>query len=231
MKSSALTFWIVLAVVAAGAYGAYLVWPKNSPRKPSTAPSLASKSGDATATADLTERSGRPFSFDETKGRVWIGSFFFANCPGACWQLNQALKGLQDEITDDELRVISITCDPENDTPEALTKYAQRFPADPARWLFLTGKMDYIKKLGREKFVQVVEPAMHTNRAIVFDRSGKIQGSFDLVDATEVTKLKTKVKALLAEEAPAEEATAEPDSSTTSAEEAAVGRGLAESAM
>ena len=36
---------------------------------------------------------------------------------------------------------VSLTCDPENDTPESLRRYADRFEADPARWKFLTGEM------------------------------------------------------------------------------------------
>ncbi len=45
------------------------------------------------------------------------------------------------------VRLVSISVDPERDTPEVLSRYAERYKADPDRWLFLTGKKGDIRRL------------------------------------------------------------------------------------
>ncbi len=56
--------------------------------------------------------------------------------------------------------MISISCDPRNDSPEVLSRYADRFPADPNRWLFLTGDLNYIKRIGHDIFLQYVQEGL-----------------------------------------------------------------------
>ena len=206
MKHSALIFWIGLALVGSAAYGSWVAWRNLRVEEPHS-------SGPATQTVhhapagppikdfQLVERSGRKFDSKELKGHVWIGSFFFTACPGPCWQMNQALKGVHDEFKDTDLRLVSITCDPKNDNPEALRNYADRFQADPYRWLFLTGDLDYIKKIGRDIFYQDVQEGTHRLSVLVMDRNGKIRGSFDLLDAAKVAEMKTLLKELLDEKA------------------------------
>jgi protein SCO1/2 len=137
---------------------------------------------------------------------VWISSFFYASCPGPCWQLNQALNGVQDEFKNTDLKLVSITCDPKTDSPEVLRRYADRFKADSQRWIFLTGDLAYIKRIGRDIFFQDVKEGQHRNSALVIDRNGKISNSFDLLDSAEVTKMKVLLKKLLEEKPSAENA-------------------------
>jgi protein SCO1 len=217
--SKALVFWLVLAVVCSATYGSWVAWRRihaddvrpahhssvqaNYPPAPPAGPPLKEFS--------LIERSGRNFDSKELKGHVWIGSFFFASCPGPCWQQNQALKGVLDEFKDSDLQMISITCDPRNDSPEVLSRYADRFPADPNRWLFLTGNLDYIKRIGHDIFLQYVQEGSHLNHALVIDRNGKIRGSFDVLDPAKTAELKTLVRQLLDEKAaPETEPASEP---------------------
>jgi protein SCO1 len=117
--------------------------------------------------------------------------------------LNQTLKGVHEEFKDSDLQLVSITCDPKNDNPEALKKYADRLQAHPSKWLFLTGDLDYIKCIGHDIFKQQVEEGGHRNSALVIGRDGKIAGSFDLLDPAKTAEMKTLLKKLLAEE-PAE---------------------------
>jgi protein SCO1/2 len=213
MKSKALVFWVALAVVGSAAYGSWVAWRSingDEPRHAATSSWLmnyppAPPPGPAIKDFKLIERSGREFDSQELKGHVWIGSFFFASCPGPCWQQNQALKGVLDEFKDSDLRLVSITCDPRNDSPEVLRHYADRFPADPYRWVFLTGDLEYIKRIGRDIFLQYVQEGSHLNHALVIDRNGKIRGSFDTLDPAKIAELKTLVRQLLAEKPEAEE--------------------------
>lgn len=212
MKSGALAFWIGLAVVGSVAYGSWVVLKNKDDKPHADAPkqfAVASKQdpgsekGPTIQEFQLTERSKLPFHSKEVAGQVWIASFFFSNCPTECWRLNQVLKTVQDDITDPGFRIVSISCDPEQDTPEVLQAYANRLGADRGRWLFLTGDLKYIQRIGKEVFFQEVAPGFHMNRAMLVDRQGKICGSFDLLDPEKVTEMKAEIRKLLAEQ-PAE---------------------------
>ena len=92
----------------------------------------------------LTERSGKQVGTEDLAGQPFIAGFFFSTCPGVCPRQNAKVKELQDEFTGQAVRFLSISCDPEVDTPEVLVDYANAFDADPEQWLFLTGEMKYI---------------------------------------------------------------------------------------
>jgi protein SCO1 len=214
MKSKALVFWLALIVVGSAAYGSWVAWRNIHGEEPRHASHStwqmnyppAPPAGPPIKDFTLIERSGRQFDSKELKGHVWIGSFFFASCPGPCWQQNQALKGVLDEFKDSDLRLVSITCDPRNDSPEVLSRYADRFPADPNRWLFLTGDLEYIKRIGKDIFLQYVQEGSHLNHALVIDRDGKIRGSFDVLDPAKTGEMKNLVRQVLHEK-PSPEAT------------------------
>ncbi|HZZ29655.1 MAG TPA: SCO family protein [Pirellulales bacterium] len=227
MKSKALVFWLMLAVVSSAAYGSWLAWrtfhgeePRhaNTPAWQANYPP-APPAGPPIKDFKLVERSGRQFDSSELKGHVWVSSFFFASCPGPCWQQNQALKAVSEEFKNTDLRLVSITCDPKNDSPEVLSRYADRLSADPFRWVFLTGDLEYIKRIGHDVFLQYVQEGSHLNRALVIDRQGQIRNSFDLLDASKLEELKTLVRQLL-DEKPAAEANPASDA-TDSASNAA----------
>jgi cytochrome oxidase Cu insertion factor (SCO1/SenC/PrrC family) len=96
----------------------------------------------------------------DLEGKLWITNFIFTNCPDVCPVMTAEMAQLQAELTDVlELRLVSITVDPEHDTPPVLSQYAQRFNADPARWLFLTGDKRAIYRLAKDGFrLGIVDP-------------------------------------------------------------------------
>jgi protein SCO1/2 len=157
----------------------------------------------------LTDQAGEPFDSRSLDGKVWVGSFFFTNCPAVCWRLNQALAAWQETHPSSETRFVSITCDPANDTPEALAKYAAHFKADPTRWTFLTGDMNLIRSIGNEFFKVAVEPGTHSDRAFVVDRQGKVRGRFRLTEPDQLAMLEKLLEVVEAEQG-ASPATAEP---------------------
>ena len=145
----------------------------------------------------LIERSGEPFESDSLRGKVWVASFFFANCPGICLKMNQSIADLQKEL-DPEVRFVSITVDPDHDTPESLRAYAQRIGATD-RWLFLTGSMRDIKDIANGSFQVAAAPAAHSERLMVVDRQGRVRGSYLVSDGAQMTLLRRKVAELLKE--------------------------------
>jgi cytochrome oxidase Cu insertion factor (SCO1/SenC/PrrC family) len=158
------------------------------------------KKGEPAARFELTDQEGNQFDSATLKGKVWMGSVFFANCPGPCFRENQAIADIVREIDDPNFIAVSLTCDPENDTPAALAHYADRFEADPQRWKFLTGDMDVIKRVGTKTFLLPVEIGVHSERGAVFDREGRLRGSYHLLQEDRVDRLKKLIRDVLAEE-------------------------------
>jgi hypothetical protein len=130
-----------------------------------------------------------------------MASVFFANCPGPCFRENQALADILRNIPDPDFMVVSVTCDPENDTPESLRRYADRFEADPARWKFLTGDMATIKEIANGTFLLPAEVGVHSERGVVFDREGRLRGSYHLLQPDRVQLLEKLIRDVLAEPA------------------------------
>ncbi|MDX1327036.1 MAG: SCO family protein [Arenibacter sp.] len=86
-------------------------------------------------------------------GKVYLVEFFFTSCPTICPIMNRNLVELQDEFKDfDNFGVASFTIDPENDTPEVLKTYAERYGVTNMDWHFLTGDMKDIYELANNGF-------------------------------------------------------------------------------
>lgn len=157
----------------------------------------------------LTDRSGKTVTKADLQGHPWVVSFIFTNCAGPCFKVTSAMKRLQDEFLDTtDLRFVTLTVDPERDTPAKLTKYANDFQADPERWLFLTdlsGKKDKIYPLIWGSFLQRVEEAegemrepgfefIHTNNILLVDEQGIVQGKWLSTDEAEFDQLRRELK-------------------------------------
>jgi cytochrome oxidase Cu insertion factor (SCO1/SenC/PrrC family) len=101
----------------------------------------------------LLERSGQQVTNTDLLGKVWIASLIFTRCVDECPLVSSHMARWQDALAAErDVRLVSITLDPAYDTPEVLTHYAQRFAAQPERWLFLTGDKATIYRLVREGF-------------------------------------------------------------------------------
>src|SRR5262249_20241121 len=134
----------------------------------------------------LTERGGRTVTRADLLGKVWVAGFAFTRCTGPCPQVSGTMAKLQAELRDQpDFRPVSVSVDPENDTPEVLKAYADRFGADPERWLFLTGPKDDVYKLVLESFhlgvqhdggpgVPPGQAVTHSTRLALVDRKGQV---------------------------------------------------------
>jgi protein SCO1/2 len=101
----------------------------------------------------LVERSGRIITRADLLGKVSVVDFFYTQCPDTCPLLSAHLARLQAAFSGaPDLLLVSITVDPDHDTRQALAAYAERFHADPHRWLFLTGPREAIYHLAVDGF-------------------------------------------------------------------------------
>lgn len=147
----------------------------------------------------LTERSGRRMGTKDLAGKVHVVNFFFAKCPTVCRTQTAAVKGIAKEYGPQGVVFLSITVDPENDTPAALSLYAKEFEADPDQWLFLTGDLAYIRRVGAEVYFSAVDRLTHTESLIVVDKKGAIRGRFAWKDVNELATMKKLLTELLQE--------------------------------
>jgi protein SCO1 len=156
----------------------------------------------------LTERSGKKFDSGDLAGKVWIADFIYTNCTDTCPLQSAEMKRFQDRFSDaPDFRLVSITVDPRRDTPAVLSRYAVRFGADSARWLFLTGGEKAIYRLAEEGFhlpAAEVAPAkpgdashLHSARFALVDRSGEIRGYYVATEREALTRLGRDAEALL----------------------------------
>jgi protein SCO1 len=101
----------------------------------------------------LIERSGRRVALADLRGKVWIANFFYSRCTHTCPLQTAHMAMLQEELAgEDDVRLLSISVDPDHDTPAQLADYARRYNAHPERWLFLTGARHEIARLAGEGF-------------------------------------------------------------------------------
>ncbi|QDT02495.1 hypothetical protein K227x_08720 [Rubripirellula lacrimiformis] len=146
---------------------------------------------------ELTERSGKLVKSEELAGQPYVVSFFFSTCPSICIQQNQVIKELQDEFAGQGVRFVAISVDPETDTPEVLQEYAARFGADDQQWLFMTGDLTYIRRIGAEIFRQPVNKQFHTERFVLVDPSGEIEGFYNWPEKKQLSALKDKIREMI----------------------------------
>ena len=146
---------------------------------------------------ELIERNGELVKSEQLLGQPYVVSFFFSTCPSICVQQNQKLKELQEAFKGEGVRFVAISVDPETDTPEVLTEYAARFGADAEQWLFMTGDLTYIRRIGGEIFKQPVNKQFHTERFVLVDSEGKIEGFYNWPDKPQFKKLQEKIREMI----------------------------------
>lgn len=166
----------------------------------------------------LTDSLEQKFDSKSLEGEVWLGSFFYTSCPGSCLMQNMEIARLRNDFKDRGLKMVSITCDPENDTPAMLSGYAARFEANPNRWHFVRGDFDYIQKIGDEFFDILVEKQYHSDRIFLVNREGKVIDSYRTSQPDQMKAAHKKLDEMLdpAPKTDDEEATAEENSSVES---------------
>jgi cytochrome oxidase Cu insertion factor (SCO1/SenC/PrrC family) len=126
----------------------------------------------------LTQQGGQEFHSADMTGTPHVVNFFFASCPSYCRMQSMEVQKLVEKFGPDGVVFLSITCDPDNDTPAALTSYADRFNADQRQWKFLTGDMLLLRRIGAEIYGVPVDTQTHSEHLVVIDKWGQPRGRF-----------------------------------------------------
>ena len=158
----------------------------------------------------LIERSGKTTTLADLRGSIWIADFIYTTCQDTCPMQSTELAKLQEEWKDKAgLKLVSFSVDPEQDTPQVLSQYADRYRADSQRWLFLTGAREEIGRIVQEGFrlsaVSVANEGttesviMHSPRFVLIDKQARIRGYYDSRDQQALRRLKNDVATLIKE--------------------------------
>ena len=143
---------------------------------------------------ELLDQDGRKLKFytDVIKGKTVVINALFTTCTGVCPPTSRKFERIQEAVGQrlgKDVFLVSITVDPETDTPARLKQYAQRFHARKG-WSFLTGKKENVDaalyKLGQ----YVEEKSQHTSIVIIGNETtGLWKKAFGLATADELIKL------------------------------------------
>src|SRR5215470_8890975 len=130
----------------------------------------------------LTSQDDMPIGLKDFLGKVVAITFIYTSCPDTCPMLTAKMAQVQDELGPlfgPKIAFISITVDPERDTPEVLKQYAQMFSIKLAGWVFLTGSTAAIRDVTRRYGVFVAKAADgsvdHTALTSLIDRRGHLR--------------------------------------------------------
>jgi protein SCO1/2 len=140
----------------------------------------------------LTNQNGRVVSLTDLQGRVWVADIIFTRCAGPCPKMTRQMRDIQAALpADSHARLITLTTDPDFDSPAVLKTYAQRFGADFNSWLFLTGSKKQIAKLAidslkltaiektPEERQSPVDLFVHSTIFVAVDKHGRLRAIFE----------------------------------------------------
>ncbi|MEX2219901.1 MAG: SCO family protein [Phycisphaerales bacterium] len=153
----------------------------------------------------LTDQDGRRVDEEMFQGRITVLDFIFTNCPFACPMMTLAMQDIAKALPHTQVRFVSISVDPQRDTPERLRQYATDRGIDLSRWSFLTGDFQTVKSIasGALMFALEEDPArpirlpdgtsmsniLHPTKLILIGPDGKVHGIYSSEDPETVREL------------------------------------------
>ena len=136
----------------------------------------------------FTNELGRAVSLSDFRGQALAITFFYSRCPMPqfCPRLSKNFQEASRKLeamtnAPSNWHLLSITFDPETDTPAVLKAYGERYEYDSDHWSFLTGAQDQINALGRSVGVSYQAKAGtmdHNFRTVIVDPAGRVQMVF-----------------------------------------------------
>jgi protein SCO1/2 len=156
---------------------------------------------------ELRDQTGAVVTHDALRGHVVIASFIFTRCPTVCPLMTMKMRRVQDRTSDArDIKLLSFSVDPGHDTPEVLAEYAAGHGADPARWRFLTGDIEVIRRIAdalmlaldvRGQLPNGAPDLVHAEHFVLLDPELRIRGFYDSSDAKRIERMLRDARRLL----------------------------------
>ena len=157
----------------------------------------------------LTNQDGQVTTLADLTNRVWVTDIIFTRCTVPCPIITSHMKSLQDALPkSSDARLVTLTTDPDYDTPTVMKRYGERFGADFSRWIFLTGTKEQIAALGSGSLklsatpkpiadqTNAVDLFIHTTIFVAVDKHARLRGIFETSgDGIEWTNVQPRIVA------------------------------------
>jgi protein SCO1 len=129
----------------------------------------------------MTDSQGRTFNRAALAGKVWVADFIYTSCPAECPMMTAHMHKIQEQVKGkDDVRLVSISVDPERDSPSALNAFAHRFGGPTNQWVFLTGSPATVHLIAYQTFHvgDVIGKIEHSTKFVLVDKKGDIRGYY-----------------------------------------------------
>lgn len=166
----------------------------NLQRRPSS--KLALPSYGEVANFNLTESGGGTFARQDLKGKAWLVNFIFTRCPGMCPTMSLQFQMIGKTLPKN-VNLLSVSVDPEYDTPQILEEYAHKYRLENGSWYFLTGPKNDVNELIKSFHIGTDDdPNAHSLRFVLIDDKAQIRGYYDSTEADVIRKIKEDISKL-----------------------------------
>jgi len=134
---------------------------------------------------ELTDQNNKKISNKDMLGKVYLVEFFYSRCPTICPVMNRNMKYISEKINNPDFGIISISIDPENDTPQVLKEHAKMTGAKSENWHFLSGDRTYIGNIAEQFNIYVgdqedqAESLNHSGMIALVDKKGNLRCRYD----------------------------------------------------
>jgi protein SCO1/2 len=153
----------------------------------------------------FTDQNGQSVGRAQMQGKITIVDFFFTSCPSICPVMSKEMERVDDMFREKPMvQIMSISIDPEYDTPEILKAYAEEHNATSGKWHFLSGPKEETYRLAKCGFIiptvdgnGVPDDFVHTDKFMLIDELGRIRGYYSGTNREEVDLLMLETKVLL----------------------------------
>ncbi|WP_268035952.1 SCO family protein [Algoriphagus sp. PAP.12] len=153
----------------------------------------------------FTNQEGKTIGRKDMEGKITIVDFFFTSCPSICPVMSKEMERVNDMFRNNpEVQILSISIDPEYDTPEILQEYADEHHATPGKWHFLSGSKLETYELARCGFILPTvdglgnpDDFIHSDKFTLVDDQGRIRGYYSGTNREDVDLLMLETKVLL----------------------------------
>ena len=142
------------------------------------------------------------------ENKILLVDFFFVSCPTICPIMTSNMSNIVNKFSDlPNLEFLSLTVNPENDTPVVLKEYIRKKNLDIRKWSFLTGDKDHLYDVAYYGFLanamqddNAPGGFLHSSLFFLIDTNGRIRGIYDGLIDDEIEKSIIDINKLYDEE-------------------------------
>lgn len=155
----------------------------------------------------LVTQNGVTITRNDVMGKVHVASFIYTRCAGICPAMITQLSKVQKAIAGRDAMLVSYSVTPQDDTPATLAAFGKLRGINPDQWKLVTGNPEQIYALARTSYFAddgrleagkaATEQFLHTEKALLVDREGRLRGVYNATLPHDIEKLLNDLDQLL----------------------------------